>query len=646
MNERMTILIAVTHLLGVGHFARMRLLARGLARAGHHVTLVSGGRPQPHLNCSGFTLVQLPPVYCVGTDFSTLYEADGVRLTEETRAARQKLLVETCERLKPDIVLTETFPFGRRALKDEFLALCDSASRLRPRPAIVSSIRDILNPPSSTAKAEEAENLIARYYHGVLVHGDAAWVSPEIGWPFGRKGQNALRITGFIDDAEYTATNAPQHGRIIVSGGGSAASLPLYRAAIAAAELLPHKEWHVLIGHGVAQVEFDALAAAAPANMIVERARSDFRALLRGASVSVSQAGYNTIVDLFDAGPHMVLVPFAAGQEREQTLRAEALASRNLARIVTEDNLSGTSLARAIEDVLKLPPPQRDRIARDGLSGSIAALKTIHAERKAIETAWQALEDELTALKDVGVPLQVWWRDDDAITTTPELKRLLELSAHYNAPVALAVIPARLEPDLSNALAATDCDVLLHGIAHQNHAPKDQKKQELGFQPLEELLAALRDGLRTLQTQFPQQALPVLVPPWNRIDPALVPRLKTIGIKGLSTFKRRHAAFAAPGVHQINTHCDPIAWHDGGSLRPEADLVSELTTLIRQGRNDPSDGREPLGLLTHHLVHDEAIWAFLERLLHLFATSGAVNFLPARAIFDVHQTVSSRAVLE
>lgn len=55
----MKILIAVTHLLGIGHFARMRVLARGLVASGHEVTLISGGRPQPHLDGEGFTLVQL-----------------------------------------------------------------------------------------------------------------------------------------------------------------------------------------------------------------------------------------------------------------------------------------------------------------------------------------------------------------------------------------------------------------------------------------------------------------------------------------------------------------------------------------------------------------------------------------------------------
>lgn len=642
----MNILIAVTHLLGIGHFARMRVLARGLVQAGHQVTLVSGGKPQPHLDGEGFTLVQLPAVHCRGTDFSTLYQDDGAILAPETRAARRALLVETCRRVAPDIVITETFPFGRRALKDEFIALCEAADALRPRPAIVASIRDILNPPSSPAKAQDAEDMIARFYDAVLEHGDATLVPPEAGWPFGKYGARALRMTGYIDDSAPFETPAEYHDAIIVSGGGSAASLPLYRAAIAAAQIVTDRKWHVLIGHGVVQKEFDALVASAPHNMIVERARKDFRALLRGACLSISQAGYNTVVDLFDAGLRMVLVPFAAGQEQEQTLRADALAARNLACIVREDEVSGATLAQAVREALALPPPDRISINKDGVAGSIAALDGILAERRAIERAWDGLRDALGRVAAQGETLDVWWRDDDAIEPTPQLARLLALSTETHAPVALAVIPERATPELARALERHDCDVLIHGITHRNQAPAAQKKQELGFRPVTDIAADLRSARERLENLFGARALPVLVPPWNRIDAGLVPVLPSCGIAGLSTFKTRPARSPAPGVVQVNTHCDPVAWREGGGLASEVQLVAELTERVTALGRIPAHEREPIGLLTHHLVHDEAVWRFVHRLLTELGASGAVRFLPARAMFEVHQTVSAAAVLE
>ena len=641
----MKILIAVTHLLGIGHFARMRLLAHGLAQAGHQVTLVSGGRPVPHAVIDGFDLVQLPPVFCKGSDFSTLYQGDGHILSHQTRDERIQLLMATLERVRPEIIITETFPFGRRALKAEFIALCEAADAMRPRPAIVSSIRDVLNPPSSQDKADQAEALIGRFYDAVLVHGDADWVAPAIGWPFGAHSQRALHLTGYIDEAAEAERTIIPHGGILVSGGGSAASLPLYRATIEAATILPHMQWHMLIGHGVSEDDFAALQSAAPPNMKIERARQDFRALLRGASLSVSQAGYNTIVDNFDAGIPMVLVPFAAGQEQEQTLRAKALAARGMAHLVTEADLSGAALADAVRAALAAERMKKPSINRDGVAGSIAALAAVAQNRAAIEHEWSVLDAVLSTIAQSGDRLEVWWRDDDAIAPTPALTRLLSLSQAMQAPVALAVIPASAQPEL-NACLPLGCDVLVHGWAHTNHAPADAKKQELGHRPMDVIASELRDARARLAALFGTKALPVLVPPWNRIAPALLPLLPDAGFIGVSTFKLRTTAEPAHGLRQVNTHCDPIAWHQGGGLAPEADLVRAVTETFQALARQTVEQREAFGLLTHHLVHDEAIWAFVSRLLATLAGSDAVQFVSARSLFDSHQMVPRRSVLE
>ena len=41
-----------------------------------------------------------------------------------------------------------------------------------------------------------------------------------------------------------------------------------------------------------------------------------------------------------------------------------------------------------------------------------------------------------------------------------------------------------------------------------------------------------------------------------------------------------------------------------------------------------TDPDEPLGILTHHLDHDEATWSFLERLLGRVGAHPAIRFVP------------------
>src|SRR5690606_20975828 len=108
----------------------------------------SGGSPAPLAKTDGATLVQLPPVRTRGTDFRTLLDEAGEPVTEARLARRREMLLDSLRTFRPDILVTELFPFGRRVLAEEFMALLEEAHGMRPRPLILSSVRDILVAPS------------------------------------------------------------------------------------------------------------------------------------------------------------------------------------------------------------------------------------------------------------------------------------------------------------------------------------------------------------------------------------------------------------------------------------------------------------------------------------------------------------------
>jgi hypothetical protein len=142
------------------------------------------------------------------------------------------------------------------------------------------------------------------------------------------------------------------------------------------------------------------------------------------------------------------------------------------------------------------------------------------------------------------------------------------------------------------------------------------------------VLGELREGFRLLKRLHPARFLPVLVPPWNRIDPALIPALPGLGFAALSVYGRARQDGPMP---LLNTHVDIIDWHGTRGGRSEAELVVELVAELRD-RFAGSD--EPVGVLTHHLVHDRTAWDFLSA---LFATTGrhpAVRWSPASALLQ------------
>jgi hypothetical protein len=173
--------------------------------------------------------------------------------------------------------------------------------------------------------------------------------------------------------------------------------------------------------------------------------------------------------------------------------------------------------------------------------------------------------------------------------------------------------------------------VLQHGYAHANHAPLSDKKVELGpHRPAMLVLGELGTGWLALERLFGTRALPVLVPPWNRIAPVLVPTLPEIGFTGLSTFGSRSRAEPVKGLRQVNTHLDLIDWKTSrGFIGQEA----ALAILVRALGEARSRSGEPVGVLSHHLAMDEGGWDFLRSLLGRTSTTSGVEMHAAHRIF-------------
>ncbi|MGO4526220.1 glycosyltransferase [Microvirga sp. 2MCAF35] len=631
------VLIAVTHLLGAGHLTRAAALARAFARKGHATTLVSGGTPARLADLENVTFVQLPPLRTAGTDFRTLLDEDFRPVDEAYLDGRRILLLDTLKAVRPDILITELFPFGRRILADEFSALLDAARRMDPHPLVLCSIRDILVASSKASRIEETHERVLRDYDAVLVHGDPELAPLEASWPVDERIRPLIRYTGYVDENEALVPRTHRQG-IVVSGGSSAASLPLYRAALEAARDIADRPWRILIGRGVAEAEFLTLRESAPAHVTVERARPDFRTLLSGAELSVSQAGYNTAVDLLRCGVKSVLVPFEAGNETEQRLRAERLAALGLAEIVPEAELSPRNLADAIWRGLARPPSPAPAISLNGAMQTVALAESLLSSGPAIHRTidWSPLDLALDRARDRGCIVRFWWRDDDAVTDTPQLNRLLGLSHRYDAGIGLAVIPESIETSLARRLAnEPKVFALVHGWSHTDHASPGEKKAEFGaHRPLGCMADEAKQALHLAREHLGSRLLPVFVPPWNRISQDLIPLLPSLGFRGLSTFTDRKTVEPVPDLVQVNTHVDPIDWHGTRSFADPALIVAALAGAVERRVAGDADREEPIGFLTHHLVHDDVIWTLCERLIARLAARG-IGFLCPDACFGL-----------
>jgi len=367
--DRMTmarrVFFHVQHLLGIGHLRRAAMLSRAMIESGLEVTVASGGAPVIEAPMPG-RLVQLPPARAADETFSAILTEEGRPIDDAWQAHRRDILLRAFAQCAPEVLLIELFPFGRRAFRFELLPLLEAAAAQRPRPGIACSVRDILVAKNNPARTAETVALLRRYFDAVLVHGDAALVPFSASFAGHGAIADLVSYTGYVVEPAPAAGTAGR-GEVIVSAGGGSVGLPLLRAALAARPLSQAAglTWRLITGPNLPAAAVAELNGAAGSGVVVERFRADFRGLIANCTLSVSQAGYNTVMDVLAAHARAVLVPFASGGETEQPLRARILTERGLAQTVMPNELSPPTLAAAIDRALARPPSRLD-LALDG----------------------------------------------------------------------------------------------------------------------------------------------------------------------------------------------------------------------------------------------------------------------------------------
>ncbi|MBO6784511.1 MAG: glycosyl transferase, partial [Alphaproteobacteria bacterium] len=127
MPDRPRILFYVQHLLGIGHLMRAGTLARALEGQGFETTLVSGGTDVPGFDHGASRFVQLPPTRATDKYFKVLVDENDRQIDEAWKAGRRARLLALEDELRPDIILIEMYPFGRRQMRFEIEPLLEAA---------------------------------------------------------------------------------------------------------------------------------------------------------------------------------------------------------------------------------------------------------------------------------------------------------------------------------------------------------------------------------------------------------------------------------------------------------------------------------------------------------------------------------------
>ena len=191
----------------------------------------------------------------------------------------------------------------------------------------------------------------------------------------------------------------------------------------------------------------------------------------------------------------------------------------------------------------------------------------------------------------------------------PALDRLLELHREPRCRWRSRSCRRSATPALAERLGRQPgVDLLQHGYAHLNHAAPGEKKAELGpsGRPWSCWASSAPAGM-ALERLFGAGALPVLVPPWNRIAPG--PGAHLAGNRLSRSLDLRHPrgrVHPVARILQVNTHVDLIDWKGAAASPAKRRCLARLVAALahaayrvgRAGRASQSpscDGRRGVG---------------------------------------------------
>lgn len=627
MSVRPRLLFYCQHSLGMGHLIRSFSIAGGLANHFDVVFLNGGPLPQGQKPPERIEIINLPPL---GFDAEMqLLSRDDSHTVAQAQSLRLEIMRKALGSVKPEVLLIELFPFGRKKFAGELIALLENARASSAPPVVVCSLRDILV-DRNQHHDELACYRANRYFDAILVHSDPHFARLEESFHPCSPLKVPVYYTGFVtrEQKEDGKPEPRREPRIVVSAGGGLVGEALLRTAIQAYEFVsvPDKpEMRVIGGPFIPEQSWQDLEKISQGKQGVSLFRSvpDLGVELRGASASISQCGYNTAMDILRSRVPALVVPFSGDKQDEQMNRARRLERLGALRVLEPERLDAQILAAEIEALLEFQP-NPVRLDMNGVENTGQLLQDLVQRRPAeasryLEKSQSGIPSWLMpvgqTLDRLVQPADLFFRDDDCGWSDDRLLLLLDIFADFGFPVDLAAIPAALNSALAQKLSRRMAAhperlrIHQHGYAHLNHEPAGKKCE---FGPARDYISQRHDiesGQHRLAELLGAAPDPIFTPPWNRCTAVTARCLAELGFQVLS--RDSHAAqFGGSGLVELPIAVDWFAQRKKVRL----DRIEWGKLLAAKLQSEAS-----IGIMLHHAVMDADEMQALAQLLSVLA---------------------------
>jgi len=652
------ILFYSQHVLGMGHFVRAMEITRGLSN--YKIRFLNGGqRVEEFPHPPWVELVNLPPVK-PDAEMKYIEAIDPSRSLDELKVSRREALLSEYDQFRPDVVMIELFPFGRRQFVFELLPLLARTRQRGQSPKVVCSVRDILvTQPDHIHHEEWVCELLNRYFDLVLVHSDPGFQTLQETFSRVKDIRTEIRYTGYVvqtPNLQPPETNGasvmPRRAgqpTIVVSVGGGRVGYDLLTSAVKASAILEASRPHRMVvfsGPFLPETEFSELRrmVGGRSNVTLRRFTHHFLSHLEQADLSISQAGYNTCMNVLTTRCRALVLPFASPGNEEQTIRANKLEQLGLVNVIRPDELKPEALADKIRTSLEMDPAPY-RLDTRGVEKSAALITALvdgrlngplgngsaapRTRRDVLGPSATELKMQLEQFEREGRTVDIFLRNDDVGQEERGLRQLLNLTLARGVPLSLEVIPGILTSSKERLLQEykhffpTLLELNQHGWQHRNHE-LNGTKSEFGLnRSFDQQLEDIGRGKKILEQEFPDRFHAVFTPPWNRCTEDTLVALDQLGFRVLSR-SLGHAEAPGHRFREIPITIDLFQWKGGVVLRPRHEILADLVRQMNEGLT--------VGLLLHHQVMGSDAFEFLEGFLDELTRHPVVRFHTFRSL--------------
>ncbi len=341
--------------LGLGHIRRTLAIVRQLAHDQPGVAqMVLTGSAQfgayewpPHVDC-----VKLPTLR---KKTNGEYHSPHLHGSlEAVSSLRESIIMSTISHFNPDLMLVDKAPAG---LNGEMVRPLHYLKKSSPHTLLVLGMRDIEDASEITCRDWREENiyqLLAESYDAILLYGEREVFDPVVEYGLSPVIENKIYPCGYVFDGDEHHLSANELRKklgieteklVLVTAGGGGDGFHIIKTYLEMLADLPEPAaFHSLIvtGPQMAVSESHLLeqrAAAVDSPVTFKIFTPHLSSYLSIADLVVTMGGYNTVMEIMGYGRRAIIVPRVVPR-REQLIRAERLAARNLVCMIHPNELT------------------------------------------------------------------------------------------------------------------------------------------------------------------------------------------------------------------------------------------------------------------------------------------------------------------